>query len=361
MKKFAYIALTMMLVLAACTKVETYPEAESRISFAVGSYVRQTKAGESSFLGEFANAADAQFKSKAYMHGVGVPGTQDFFGTNGETITWNATAAEWGPSHDYYWPKSSESYIDFVSWYDKNSVAPTLGYNYDKGLASATMSWTDRTIGADDNILFADVAWRQNGNLSTYHIDGANVVGVPTLFHHALARVRFMFKAASGSLQDGNTEWTIAISNFQLHDVYTIGTLALTNDDPGSPGTTAWDGSWVVSSDDSQPVSLSGTAISSLNYDAQSAFSRSVLPQALGTMKISFDYTIRTTYANGNYVEEVVSASLNLSDFTASFDKWEWNKNMTYTITIDPRTQKIVFDPAVTEWIGMGSTPVNII
>ena len=360
MKKFAYIALTMMLVFAACTKVETYPEAESRISFAVGSYMRQTKA-ESSFLGEFANAADAQFKSKAYMHGAGVSGTQDFFGTAGETITWNSTSAEWAPSHDYYWPKSSESYIDFVSWYDKKVVDPTLGYSYDEEgtkLASATMSWTDRTIVADDNILVADVAWRQQSNAQTYLKDGVTA-GVPTLFRHYLSRVKVNVRSRyETDPSNANVTYEVILQNAKIEGLHHQGSLSLTNADDGTTRTNPWtaasgtDYLWTAGGTASD-VNLVSSNTTVTTTDLAILEQRAFLPQALSNdVKLVFTYTVTSksnntvTSSESNIPATIVLNTIkNASD--VAINGWLPNKSYTYTIVIDPINKEILLKPVV--------------
>lgn len=390
MKKFAYIALTMMLVLAACTKVETYPEAESRISFAVGSYVRQTKADDGGLLKELETigATNKQFRSRAFLHADGMlDQIQNYFG-DGVNILWDGTG-EWAPGQDYYWPKSPKSYINFVSWYDFKEMegslasAPAIsaGYTYDasttRGAASLTL--TDRTIEADDDILIADVAWRQNGNLASeppYGKDGVTA-GVPTLFRHALAQVAFQAEATQLEEIDSNgnkTIWTVSISNFQVTGIHTTGSLTLRNADPGAKGTAQWkaadgtsDPAWTVSGATS---SLNGPASLSLTTDPQSLVARlTVLPQEVAGMAASFDYTVGTTYKNASDVvtgssTEVVhmtgTKAIALSSFAGDVTAWGMNHRITYTISINPKSDRMLFDAVLAEWETGGNATIGV-
>ena len=233
MKKYFIAIAVAALALSACSKVEIN-QAEGpgrKITFQTANYVPQTKAGEPSFLSEFAEGQTPKFYSKAYMFGEGVLENgsmkpQDFFGANGETITWNANAKEWAPSHDYYWPKSAKSYVNFFSWYDSSTTAgPTVG--------NGTMSWTNRTIGTGDNIMYADPAWhfQKNTNPATYGNDGVTE-GVPTLFHHALAQV--VFNAYATKVESDVATWTIKLTDITIGKIYNQGTLSLTSTEPAA-------------------------------------------------------------------------------------------------------------------------------
>ena len=166
---------------AGCAKVEVIDAPEREISFTVGNYAPATKAVA---VTEFTS-----FKSKGYLYAEGVATVQDFFGANGETISVDdpINPTEWTPSHPYYWPKSANSYINFVSWYDKNG-APTTA-------TETSLVWeidgTNRTLASDDNILVADKAWFQKDNTfnGEQYTDDAITSGVPTLFKHLLAQV----------------------------------------------------------------------------------------------------------------------------------------------------------------------------
>ena len=336
-------ALAILAALWGCARLDVVPAPEKAITFEVGGYAVQTKS--ESVVPEF-----QEFSTKAWLYAQGVSGAQDFFGASGERITWDGSS-EWFPSHVYYWPKSSLSYINFVSWHDANGAPSTV--------SETTMAWNERTIAPDDNIVWADAAWHFNDNAATYLYDGVTG-GVPTLFHHALARVRFQAKATP--LSEGNTTWSVTLREVVLNNVYHTGSLSLTNADPGTRQTRAWwrtgsaagtaprwntSGSAGTISGDSSSFTLTQDNVYVPIIDT-----RSVLPQSTSGMVLTFVYDIRTDYdATGtNYTIEKVQASINLSEFSGSTGEWKMNYETTYNIIINPKTNLIRFDPSCTEW-----------
>ena len=183
MKKFFIIAAAVAATVA-CAKVETVNgNFDKKVTFQTANYVPSTRAGEVSVLNDF-----TAFKCKAYLHAEGIDlnadgsvnGTsyQNFFGTDGETISYNGSS-EWAPSHTYYWPKGSKSFVNFIGWYGTDGSAaidPTIAYAYESGKYKATMTWNFTSVAgeAGSNLLYADMAWRykQNNNPATYHLDG---------------------------------------------------------------------------------------------------------------------------------------------------------------------------------------------
>ena len=357
MKRFGYIVLILVLAaLTGCVKTEVNPSPKERITFAVGSYAPTTRA--ISLLDS--DGGISAFKSRAYLYADGYSNTyQPFFGVSGETISWNSGASEWAPSHPYYWPKSSESYINFVSWYDRNGSPASV--------SETALTWTidgsTRSLASDDNIMFADAAWRYNQNtvnVGQYEGD-AILVGVPTLFHHALAQVKFQVKATT--LSEGSTTWNVSVTDFNVAGVYKTGTLSLVNADPASNMTRAW---WSMS-EDATPVattpywSTAGcsadtlsapgrvTSVAAANTPVTIMDTRAVIPQATDSILVNCTCTIRTNYVNGDYMVEAVPVSVYLSDFSGDTGEWAMNHRITYTITVNPVTGKILFDPALNE------------
>lgn len=387
MKKYLILAAAAVVAMAACTKNTLDQEAipDVPITFQAANYVPQTKAGEVSVLDDF-----TAFKCKAYLHAEGIDlnangtvnGTsfQNFFGTDGETITWNSTAKEWAPSHVYYWPKGAQSFVNFVGWYGVDGTgedtAPTITYAYD-GTASkykATLVWNYTSVAGNSasNLLYADMAWRfkANNNGATYGKDGVSE-GVPMLFHHALAQINVKvyadgtsLTAGTGSVSDANATWTIALENPAITPVYNAGTLTLTNEDPGTNATTqAWTGSWAGTS------STGSIAASNLNVDkvtkatANTLFNATcVVPQTLGaTVVLSFNMRITTTYKTNptNPNVELIPVSVKLNDMGTS--AWAQNTKYTYYLKIVPNQSKVLFDPALQQnWTEVEGTEQTI-
>ena len=319
---------TILVALMGCTKIEQAPAPEKEVSFTVGSHVIQTKSLESEGVTEF--------KSKGFLHAQGYESiTQDFFGASGETIRKNAS--EWAPaSHRYYWPKSDLSYVNFVSWFDKNGGSPTT-------VTEDRLEWVNRTIAANDDIMYADASWRYFNNTTA----------VPVLFHHALAQVKFQVRLSKS--QAGNTNWTVALSNFRVSNVYQTGSLRLRHNGSALDAQTLpWtnDTHSTIWTPSGEPGTLSFVGPYNLSTQNQALIdTRSVLPQSTFGMEVSFDYTIKTIYPEGNPLQstsENATARINLySDFRLY--SWSMNSSITYTIVINPDTQVITFDPVLTE------------
>lgn len=354
MKKLIYIAIAALTALTACTKVEMDSYAPQRkVTFQVASYAPQTKANSSMWtLG-----SSPSFTAKAFLHADGYTNeTQNFFGANGETITpykndGTAATAEsntsyWGPSHDYYWPKSSNSYINFIAWRGATPFTAT----------ETSLSWKDYTVQSTDDLIYADEAWHYNVNTTNaaQYTDDAVTSGVPMLFHHALAKVAFQAKVKDGLAPDGFTH-TVTITKFELKSIYSKGSLTLTNSDPANdePAVTgattkAWSGSWTGLSNtfdfsDTGSHTLSTTATSLVDM-------RTVLPQAVSdAMVLTVEYTISTT-GGSTSISENVTFSDRLIQLVPVITAWEMGHIITYTLEFDPTTDSIVFSPTLKNW-----------
>ena len=351
MKKYFILAACALVASVACTKSEKADGPDVKIAFQVADYKAQTKANVG------ASTEFKSFKCKAFLHADGYESiTQDFFGADGETIVPDAlpNPTQWAPSHDYYWPKSNQSYINFVAWYDKNG-APTTA-------TETALEWSSRVVAPGDTILFANEAWRYNKNNdpATYGIEASK--GVPMLFHHALAQLSL--KAKGVDLNDGATNyWRVVLDTVKISGVYNTGTLALTNSDPSSTQEKAW------SNADGKVWSSPSNAVETALIERESDLSvvdsltvnptvllagHNVLPQALvdGQQQVTVVFSIYRKNANGYYSKERIKHVFDLNDFTAStpVTAWEMNKKITYTIIINPKTEKVLLDPVVEEW-----------
>lgn len=405
MKKYFTLAAAALVVLASCTKIDNVSSTpDVKIGYEVASYLTQTKAGETSFLTELSNmgAATQAFKSSAFIHPNG--GTFGaFFNPNPETITWNATAKEWAPSKDYYWPKSPNSNIDFFSWYDfsATAAAPALTYN---GSSDPTLVWANRTVDYKSDILFADIAWHQTANLETYKLDGVTK-GVPTLFHHALAQVKFQAKIkdncdkkADSKNTDMYTFFEVKLNNVALANVHKNGTLSLTAAYQDSKNVTAWtvptNEVWAdattpayietttdwFTKDEATAAAALTTTLAALNADTYmpDGFIAVRPQQVADAMKLNFNISITKWYGTeAQYAADGHAGCTNLgtetfpvSDFATTDDTdaytadglqinkvtgapayWAMNKRIIYNIIIDPTTDTILFDPAVVDWV----------
>ena len=351
MKQYRNISIILvMAAIAGCAKLENAPLPEREITFTVGRYATETKAES---IIDVDNVTS--FSSKAYLYAEGVDGAQNFFGT-GETISWDSDTHVWEPSHPYYWPKSSNSYINFISWHD-NGGAPTT-------ISETALEWVGRTIGANDNIMFADVAWRYNQNVATYGFNNV-VSGVPTLFHHALCRVQINVKAMVTTNPDNaNETFEITLQSASLEGVYNNGNMKLVNEDINETGTRAWWSNtsptllWnTISSTTSNPYDGVTTNTNVTTAPTAALPLRSFMPQNLADAAcFNFVYTL-VTKSNGNITasEQNIPVSIVLNKIKNASDmeikQWLPNRIYTYNIVINPIGQNILLNPTVeSDW-----------
>lgn len=421
MKKLFIIAAAALVASVACSKVETAettPDVE--IGFQVASYLSQTKAGETSFVSELSElgiTSNQYFKSAAYIHAAQSDGSvaapAKFFiadPSNVETINFDGTKT-WKPAHPYYWPKSPKSSISFFSWYDfGDQVTPTITYTTDGG--AATLAWADRTVALKDNVMYADAAYhyKQNNNgAQNYKIDANE--GVPTLFRHALAKVRFTVKQNPMKVQDGTTDnytfWEVKLTdvalasgtiknNGQFSLTQTSATAATSQVAWTKPTNEIWAApagtqTYLTANLDNAAggifdtevakgnVKLSDTAVelTGTNFMADTYFA--VMPQAVAdNVTLTFKYEIKTYYgteaqfaaadhagcslistetvnvndlAAAGYGAPYVTNGIQLNAIGASpITKWQMNHRYVYNIIINPQTSQILYDPAVEAW-----------
>lgn len=348
MKKLFIIAAAALVASVACSKVETIATPDQEIGFQVASYLSQTKAdthGHTSFVDELTEvgAASNYFKSVAYIHAAQADGSVAnpalFFtaGTAGvEAINYDGSST-WKPAHPYYWPKSPKSSISFFSWYDfGDQVTPTIsGYATDG--AAVTLAWGDRTVALKDNVMYADAAYhyKKNDNGAQNHkLDGVTE-GVPTLFHHALAKIRFTIAQNPMKQQDGTSEnytfWDVTLSEVALSSgtIKNNGKFSLTET---SKTAVATQGSWTLPTNSiwaaptaaqtyvtanlgnasgnifdtdvargvdssSNPVLLTNAAVSLTGDNFMDDNYFTVMPQEIGNgVTLTFKYTIKTYY-----------------------------------------------------------------
>ena len=375
MKKVIIIASAALLALAACTKVEVVDNTPAqKINFQVANYM--TKAQGNNFQAEapyfFTNAwytPESGTANQHYMPNVKV-----------ELID-----GAWQPAEPYYWPKTGT--INFFSYASFNDLAAAEVNTGDADYGT-TFAITGHTVAADDNIMIADAVYYAGKN--AHNADGAMVTddlkdgtsdsgynGVPTMFRHLLAQVKFNIGLATKSTIAGTTNWTATVTKARLVKRAAKGSIELAAIAPEGTAlqTKAWtpaaDGTqvgWVAgtnAADSTELVFNNVTTALTLAADANPGNSEeflgftAVLPQTL-TDDVVLEITLNLDTKHGDtvYASEqgiVVTALLNSAkanaDDTAGIGTWCMNKRYTYNITIDPADGGfITFDPAVADW-----------
>lgn len=428
MKKFLILAVAALVASVACTKVSIDETAtpDVEIGFQVAAYLNQTRSGHSaghtSLIAELEEVgADSNyFKSVAYLHAAKADGTIEdpalfFLAEEPDTIAtinFDDASDSWKPSKPYYWPKSPKSSISFFSWYDFGDQVRPAVKNYTSDGAAIEFAWPDRTVALKDNVLYADAAYhyKKNDNGSQNHnLDGTSN-GVPTLFHHALAKVRFTIaQNPMNRLDSGEnyTFWEVKIDTVALVDgkIKSNGKFSLTET---SKTAAATQGTWTMPADsiwaapESQSYlnallgnesghifdtdvaqgldSLTNAAVSLTGENFMNDNYFTVMPQQIANdVTLLLVYTIKTyygtetEYAKANHGEctLISTETINVNDFgpsvgnfgapytdngiqlnaiSGAWTKWTMNRRYVYNLIINPETDMILYDPAVAPW-----------
>ena len=344
-KWFDIAVLGTLVSLAACTKVESAHAPES-IRYAVGSYAAVTKAEEYRTY----ESLD-EFRSKAFLHSEGAAEGTEFFTS---AISWDG--ATWSPSHDYYWPRHPQSYLNFVSWYANDGSADITPDN----VTETAFDINNRTIGADDRILVAEEAWRQKANTTTYF-----TLGVPTLFHHMLSRVKVNLKATTLTDPElSGVTYEITLQEAKFQGVFQKGSLNLKNSALTDAGTRAWYSPvsstylWTSAAGSNGADIVFVDSDTSIGTDYASILAeRSFLPQSLSdaiVMKITYSVTTRsggTVTATEHDIPATIVMNKIQNASAVEITQWVPNKIYTYNIAINPIGKEILLRPVVeTDW-----------
>ena len=390
MKKYFIIAVAAVAAMAACSKNEINENVvpEKKIGFEVANYTPQTKANLS-----LTNAEDGIYQFHTYAYQFPTIGSPREF-MNVDIFAWQEATQEnkltsgtapvmlWAPEDDYYWPKTG--WINFYSYAGTHTPAEAVSADF----KTVTFTYTDAVITATSNILVADAALHQgraNYNDNAYDVDdngsGADVTaGVPTLFHHQLAKIIFDVEArTTDAKKSANTIWKVQVLNTETESgnnykstIVPInkGSLELSNtDDVAAATTKAWTAvnasatnisGWVPSSAaaDKETIEFTDSDVLTIPVNttgdgnkSEILALRSVMPQLTNGVKFTLVYKVQALHGSSVYLEEIrtvgIDANQVLSDLAGTVTSWGANKKITYHIIIDPVSEKVTFDPAV--------------
>ena len=363
MKKFFLFAAAVSVALTSCVKSEVgdLDAAQKEITYEVAKYKASTRA-------TVAFPTDIPFGTYAYYQTHENPGVHSIFIDNAEIIYKVAGGnGYWAANGEtYYWPV--KGHLDFISYapYNSDVTSPAVPKISDDD-AQQTLKYDGFVVDASQpvDLLYSDKAMQQTANTVHY-----GFTGVPTLFHHALAKLNFKVKAFrmnnAEESPEAVTNWSITVKKITLLNVYNTGSLTLktTNVHDAGSTTVQWtnanpiDG-YDVWSNTSATISkewacdqVLTTAAATYGRGTQDvAENYFVLPQDLvdGVQQVQVDYAITTKAPGGQEGTTDYSAVKNLVDFPA-VPAWEQGKNITYTIEIDPAGDEIHFAPAVVDW-----------
>lgn len=364
MKKIAFIAALAIAALASCSK-SVEEGFNSEIVFQVARHKGVTKADDYK-----TDYQAVPFGAFAWYKGVSASDNTTFM-TN-QKVSFSDPV--WKPEGTtYYWPKSGS--IDFICY------SPYTADGVDAPLPTITedgISYPAWNVGAHPtvDIMYADKVTGLTANSKTYFYDG-----VPTLFHHALAKVSFQIKQSYMSVTSDTgdtTSWEITVSDIILSDILTSGSLNLTLNPDGT-----WNkpSVWDSTGGTKENVDLLDSDITLDGTNQGLVSDLMILPQSLTDgQKVTITVTIKTyrDLNDGNGPQLVLTETdIPIEGLLSggSLDHIGINQNVTYTFNITPSLGSttdsdgdgvpddldgdgipdmvptvVYFDPAVDEW-----------
>jgi len=351
MKKIIIIALTAVIALAACTKVEKKTTDQNKpLTFNVVNYSVLTKVE--------AYTGDA-FGVFAYWTATNwaTDGDANVFMDNDKVLQSPEYApdGEWGPVSPRYWTKTGK--ITFAA-YSPYTQGSDNGFS-EKPVYSKAKGFTFNNYKIQGNtavdLMVADLAADQTKNDPEYMVSG-NTDGVPILFRHVLSKIAFKF-ATTENPNPNVEDSQIIIHSVTIQGIKEKGNYTQNNNPvwANQSGSASYQYNPATGKDITVNPGEAGQAT-----DVES---RILMPQTLteGGQQIVIDYTIRTKYeSNDEWAEEEVTATVDL--LTEEVPSWDPNMSLVYTITISPidKDNPILFDPAVAEWKSVTADTVSL-
>jgi len=346
MKKLVLAALVGVAFTGCVQNEEFAPKPQKEISFEVANKVHSTRAnGAFDYTSFAASAWVTDDATKALFEDKEVTKQGDV----------------WKTTDTYYWPL--EGTVDFICYYP-TTVIPDIDYKY---AGADELTYTDYTV-ADVDVMYADKAIRYSANKSAtdngadFGITGYGFTGVPTLFHHALAKLNF--EVQNGNPTDGIYKYVVTVHSITANNIHKTGSVTLKQE--GTPTTAshkAWklptNAVWTTSASDVPATYTWGTADVVLDTDEVKPFNEKivyVMPQELdGTQTVTVNYTVdqysdsgSTLISSKNY-NPTHKLFIDLSKTPLQY--WQMNKNITYTLKFNPKGEMILFAPAVEDWV----------
>lgn len=369
MKKLLGIILSAAILTVACSEVNvSYVPKQSEISFITASYLTRVGIDGPVF------PTTETFGAYAWADGT----VGEYFMDNKEISFYSSTGL-WKPASTYYWPKSST--VDFICYYPYNMSGIAISKN------KIEYTGIDVEAGQTD-IMYADKAVGYSGNVDEADDTVNGYTGVPTIFHHALAKVRVILSLAYNHKKEADgtvTDWAVSINSMSIEGFYKAGSCTFNLASSPATGIVGWDkpadanglNVWTpAAGTTSKAGAFSGAITPGNEYETVGEFF--VLPQALaaGQQKVTVNMTVDTKRNGAPFLSETFSASADL--YLASLPAWEINHVITYNLVVAPTSSDgnggngsdpnnpvdpndpnlsdavITFDPAVNGWDNVG-------
>ena len=349
-----FVVVAAFAALASCSKVEFAQEGRPyrAITFEVARHAVRAGSDTTDYAAEFAGVP---FGTYAWFKGEN-PANDTVFMSRQEVAFDGEHWATAGIT--YYWPNGgSLDFISYSPYIDSLPTVPTVTEN--------SISWTGWSVAEHPttDLMYATKAVGQTDNTHSYYYSG-----VPTLFHHALAKVgvnlRLAYTEKTAPTGD-KTRWDVTVHGIRLRNIRTAGSLNLNLNADGRNWDRPDSNTWAPSG---SPVDIVLDCSSLPLLDSMATFAvdttRLVLPQMLsGGQSADLEITVRTWRDTGAgwqlfLTESHVHVAVPLS--TASLPKWGINQFINYNFVLTPSLAEdngtelepvtVTFDPAVGDW-----------
>ncbi|MCQ2172949.1 MAG: fimbrillin family protein [Bacteroidales bacterium] len=399
MKKYLSIIALATLAIVGCSKVnldQSAQDEETPISFQALSYVSQTKADHE----HIALPKDAQFDILAYFTDgeIAASGTSKFLYFN-DIVANSETSDEptewvWKTQNGtYYWPKTGM--LSFYAVYPagKATYDATNGFTFDEYAVTVPYA-TQKVATVSEDLMLAQTL-DQNCDKDT---DKHFTDGVPLLFHHELAKVKFSAKlyeknydSTNKVVKVGDVYFSAVIDEISISNIYGKGKLAL-----DSSNEYAWtpsgdkDNSGKIVDMKYSPAKGEGFVIGTevtdngLTGEGWTKFEEEyyVLPQELPVTNsnpntdatITVKFTVYAYDKTGKVISKTAydgaadshpAFTMKLGEFKTTttstgdtaIDEWKINTVYNYSFIIDPFEGEIYFDPCMEDWSKVDADP----
>lgn len=327
-----------------CTQTDEIALPEVEISFDVLNSPIQTKAdGDTDTHNHLAYYADGHFGTFAWFNASESAASQVFM--ENQEVSKNASVWK-AVGKTYYWPHTGT--LDFISYSPYlagEEEQPTVTADAANGIS--IQGWkvnpAMHEITYLDDLMYADKAEKQSRNVTTHFASG-----VPTLFHHALAKLNFKVTYDDSKLTDYQKTLFegIKVTKLEMDNIYSKGDFTYSAKSP------SWSNHGNLLST-AQSIGTQ-TTVSPTDKTKTVTADYLVLPQTIPSgknIKITYQLLPSTT---------PLTAELKLGD-VKTVPSWNMNTIYTYNIIISPLTDTpILFTPTVNEWTGVGPVAIEV-
>lgn len=341
MKKMFLFAAMASVAFASCTtdeKVFDGTDESNEIRFTAAQYSAQSRAAGDEH--ETGDAFTQEIKIWSWYSGENTPVIP------GDIYTYNGTSGSFEDGRKYYWPTDGTA-LDFVA------VPSLVGSAYFTAPGRAADGATALTFVIPDGNNY------HSTNLMTTQLVKSQTSGtIALLFRHLLSKVQI--KVVQGKRDNSDARWLVTVNDIKVSGLKCAGEVVINQDwdATANPETgCSWDvvsGSetWQVTDGAKKLYASIDAGASQTNYSSDDTYY--MLPQELVDQEITINYTVETDFL-GNETQPNTSKTYSKEILVknAGISQWYMNKNIVYTITINPEdVTEITFKVNEEEWGG---------